>query len=88
MKLHVWFSFFQNLETIPKLKDLIEEKTKEVEALKSEVKDKTSLLTVARKSAREYKDQIRVSSQHHAGIYIALKLRSSVFEKICSRSLT
>nr|XP_022343753.1 uncharacterized protein LOC111136891 isoform X4 [Crassostrea virginica] len=49
----------KNLETIPKLKDLIEEKTKEVEALKSEVKDKTSLLTVARKSAREYKDQIR-----------------------------
>ncbi|XP_052714524.1 reticulocyte-binding protein homolog 2a-like isoform X3 [Crassostrea angulata] len=49
----------KNLEMIPKLKDTIKEKTKEVEALKEEVQDKTALLAVARKSAREYKDQIR-----------------------------
>lgn len=47
---------------IPKLKDTIKEKTKEVEALKEEVQDKTALLAVARKSAREYKDQIRVNT--------------------------
>lgn len=49
----------KNLEMIPKLKDTIKEKTKEVEALKEEVQDKTALLAVARKSARDYKDQIR-----------------------------
>ncbi|XP_048751898.1 reticulocyte-binding protein homolog 2a-like isoform X3 [Ostrea edulis] len=49
----------KNLEMIPKLKDAVEERTKEVEALQSEVQDKTALLAVARKSAREYKDQIR-----------------------------
>ncbi|XP_061196947.1 filamin A-interacting protein 1-like [Saccostrea echinata] len=49
----------KNLEMIPKLKEQIEERTKEVESLRTEVQDKTALLAVARKSAREYKDQIR-----------------------------
>lgn len=60
--LNFFLYFLQNLEMIPKLKDTIKEKTKEVEVLKEEVQDKTALLAVARKSAREYKDQIRVST--------------------------
>lgn len=52
---------YQNLETIPRLKDTIQEKEAEIKDLKKHIEDKDALLTAARKAVREYKDKLRVS---------------------------
>ena len=51
----------QNLETIPRLKETISDREKNIEELKSEMEDKTALLVAARKAVREYKEQCRVN---------------------------
>lgn len=54
----------QNLETIPRLKDTIEEKEGEIEKLRKHIEDKNALLTAARKAVREYKDKVRVCLEY------------------------
>ena len=52
----------QNLETIPRLKDSIDEKSAEILNLKKHMEDKDALLTAARKAVREYKEKLRVGN--------------------------
>ena len=52
----------QNLETIPRLKDMIEEKNEEVRDLEQQLREKTALLTSSRRTLGEYKEKLRVSS--------------------------
>ncbi|KAK3085709.1 hypothetical protein FSP39_007626 [Pinctada imbricata] len=56
-------SIEKNLETIPRLKDEISDRGKEIENLRSEMEDKNALLMAARKAVREYKEQNREMEQ-------------------------
>ncbi|XP_059170248.1 myosin-3-like isoform X2 [Physella acuta] len=49
----------RGLETIPRLREEISEKEKKILTLEKSLEEKTALLNASRKSAREYKDQIR-----------------------------
>ena len=51
---------FQNLETIPRLKDTIVEKDDEITELHQQLREKTALLSASRRTLVEYKDKIRV----------------------------
>jgi len=53
--------WFQNLETIPRLKEEIKEQQGEIDVAKQESSEKTALLMAARKAVGEYKDRLRVS---------------------------
>ncbi|KAK3603789.1 hypothetical protein CHS0354_042790 [Potamilus streckersoni] len=54
----------KNLETIPRLKETIEEKGKELKDCQHQIEEKTALLTAARKAVREYKDKLRDTDRH------------------------
>ncbi|KAL3860327.1 hypothetical protein ACJMK2_010466 [Sinanodonta woodiana] len=54
----------KNLETIPRLKETIEEKEKECKDCQRQIEEKTALLTAARKAVREYKDKLRDTDRH------------------------
>ncbi|XP_053402522.1 uncharacterized protein LOC123548303 isoform X3 [Mercenaria mercenaria] len=56
----------KNLETIPRLKDTIQEKEKEIQEHKRQIEEKNALLTAARKGVREYKDRLRNTEQEIA----------------------
>lgn len=53
----------KDLETIPKLKEEIKDKQKEIDASKQESSEKTALLVAARKAVGEYKDKLRAIEQ-------------------------
>ncbi|KAL5021107.1 hypothetical protein ScPMuIL_000262, partial [Solemya velum] len=70
-----------NLEMIPKLKEVIAEKEKEVLDLGKLLENKTALLTASRKTSKEYKDQLRRIEQNDAMVEsLQEELKMSKFE--------